>query len=68
MRIIDRIFTSTNRLFGMAGVIFVAILSILLLWAILIMLPIIGWAIALIMTVVIIISLVSFKAGRKSKE
>jgi len=68
MKIPDRVIASARRIFEIAGVVFVAALLILLLWGILIMLPIIGWAIALIMTVVIIISLVSFKAGRKSKE
>lgn len=49
------------------GIILLAIVLIALLWGILIMLPIIGWAVALILTIVIITTLVSFLAGRKSK-
>lgn len=62
------IFTFIKEIFGATGVIVVAILLIAILWGILILLPIIGWAIALILTIVIIISLVSFMAGRKSKS
>ncbi|MCK5580263.1 MAG: hypothetical protein KAJ18_03215 [Candidatus Omnitrophica bacterium] len=47
------------------GVIFFALVLIAILWGILIMLPIAGWAVALILTFVIISNVISYLGGRK---
>jgi len=51
-----------------SSVIILAIVLIAMLWGILILLPIAGWAVALILTFVIISNVASYLGGKKGKE
>lgn len=57
-----------NKKMDSSSYIVLAIFQIVLLWGVLIFLPIAGWAIALILTFVIISNVQSYLGGKKGKE
>ena len=63
-----KIIKEDNKKMDSASHIGLAILQIAILWMVLIFLPIAGWAVAVILTFVIISNLQSYLGGKKSKK